>query len=635
MSDRYWLGTTSTDAALAINWGDVSGGGAGASVPVSGDNAIFDSGGNNPCTLTAAVALATLTTVAGYTAKIDLATFDLAMDAAGSITLDGAGEFACGSGTISITGGTLDLEDVGTWTPGTATIAFSGTCPWNHQHQARMDSVTVASGAAVTLTVNGGSNAWIDTELNVSGTLSIASGDWLLPTQACDVHLNDGAIVNGAGYLYFEWPQDGHGLVTFDAGAVLSAIVIVQTPQGTGEVLAPGTFGGRVKFTASTSRTLTLAAGSYDFAGGYEIQNDGGGLLTMANDTNAPSIAATDVVIDINSSGGVTIDDSGAAVDWDISGDVIDEITGAGGWTWTQGTGDVSLSGSADQDIDFSSLPSVPALQSIKTAGEVTLDAADLTLGGDFEAGSLVYNASAIDLDGFDLTLSAGSLTVPDTVPITGLANNWIEVSGDLSLTGLVGTPLDLDTVALTVGGSAAVRYATLTDCDASGGAVVVATDSTDAGGNLFISFGSWPLAAEAGAVAAALIVEGTVYAGAEQTFLARVEDVAGAAIVQADVASAEYTIRAYNPLNPNATPVEVTGHTAEALTVSAVVFDTLQTDAPWSEDGTGYNFRFTPDQAIDVAFATPGRLYRVEVELTPTASGRPPFELCWDMLAL
>jgi hypothetical protein len=57
-----------------------------------------------------------------------------------------------------------------------------------------------------------------------------------------------------------------------------------------------------------------------------------------------------------------------------------------------------------------------------------------------------------------------------------------------------------------------------------------------------------------------------------------------GANAVQADIDSIEYQIFPH---------YSTTAHTtATALTVSDVIYDTLQTDDIWDEDATGYNFR-------------------------------------------
>jgi len=54
--------------------------------------------------------------------------------------------------------------------------------------------------------------------------------------------------------------------------------------------------------------------------------------------------------------------------------------------------------------------------------------------------------------------------------------------------------------------------------------------------------------------------------------------------------------------------------------TVSAIVFDTLQTDARWGgKDALGYNFRY---DVADTICVTPGIRYRFKVVIT-TASGK------------
>lgn len=57
------------------------------------------------------------------------------------------------------------------------------------------------------------------------------------------------------------------------------------------------------------------------------------------------------------------------------------------------------------------------------------------------------------------------------------------------------------------------------------------------------------------------------------------------------------------------------TVHASGTLTVSSVVFDTLQTDGRWSADATGYNFRHDITQAT---FTDPGR-YLIEYAVTMT----------------
>ena len=60
-----------------------------------------------------------------------------------------------------------------------------------------------------------------------------------------------------------------------------------------------------------------------------------------------------------------------------------------------------------------------------------------------------------------------------------------------------------------------------------------------------------------------------------------------------------------------------VTDHNAVALTISAIIFDTLQ---GWGKDAVGYNFRHT---VAPSAFPTGGLVYVVEYKLEMT-SGNP-----------
>ena len=95
-------------------------------------------------------------------------------------------------------------------------------------------------------------------------------------------------------------------------------------------------------------------------------------------------------------------------------------------------------------------------------------------------------------------------------------------------------------------------------------------------------------------------------------TFLARILGDDGAAIVQADFGSISYAV-----FEEDATAAVVSG----SLTVSDVVFDTYQTDARWTVDSTGYNFRHTVAASV---FSTGNAAYRIEYKFEPT--GDEPF---------
>jgi hypothetical protein len=82
--------------------------------------------------------------------------------------------------------------------------------------------------------------------------------------------------------------------------------------------------------------------------------------------------------------------------------------------------------------------------------------------------------------------------------------------------------------------------------------------------------------------------ITGKVFKHGTITTLARVLGATNAPIVQTDISSISYTIYLLDSRDPdNWTPV--TGHSSVPLTVSVVVYNTLQTDSAWTTDAVGF----------------------------------------------
>ena len=103
-----------------------------------------------------------------------------------------------------------------------------------------------------------------------------------------------------------------------------------------------------------------------------------------------------------------------------------------------------------------------------------------------------------------------------------------------------------------------------------------------------------------------------TVFEDSGFSLMARVTGNDAENIQQADISSISYYVEDLD--DDDATPATGT------LTVADVVFDTLQTDARWDEDATGYNFRWDVPASL---VATGNHRYVFEIKFTP-ASGEP-----------
>jgi hypothetical protein len=111
----------------------------------------------------------------------------------------------------------------------------------------------------------------------------------------------------------------------------------------------------------------------------------------------------------------------------------------------------------------------------------------------------------------------------------------------------------------------------------------------------------------------------GTAFKNGSATFLARIVGNDGACLTPAGVAAAEYSVYLLDDRDPDGrTAVE--GHSAVSLTVNDVLYGALQTDALWTVDSIGYNFKHVLEVAAHPAFAIAGRRYLVEYTLTPTS---------------
>ena len=121
---------------------------------------------------------------------------------------------------------------------------------------------------------------------------------------------------------------------------------------------------------------------------------------------------------------------------------------------------------------------------------------------------------------------------------------------------------------------------------------------------------------------------KGTIYENGGAVLMARITGASGAAITQSSLSSITYKVFDAS----SKTPYDLL--TSGTITIGSVIYDTLQTGAPWTADSTGYNFLWTaPASAfpnLSNGLNPDQHLYRVEILFTP-ASG----EVFWAVFEL
>ena len=427
MVARYWLGTTSSDPTNTANWSTSSGGSSGASVPGTGDDAICDAAGNNTLVMTDDWQLHSLTLIAGYTAKFDCADSGhaLTFDDGGDLILQSGTTFDFGTATVSLTNGTFDYEAVTTISYGSASLlSLSGNCNWKAKNAKFLKNVTIQSGAVVLLTVAGGSLTYLSGELIVYGTLTMVGGDDLLISNTASVRLKDGSVVNdsgGSGRFYFAGSDPGNGLVEFHTGATLDVDLTLEAIDP-GSIWKPGVYGGLVRLTGAGTFELE-AGGDYTFAA-LTLYSGSSGAVTLANNVHGPSRITVlgELNFTATSTYDVVVNDSGTSVDWVLQGDVVNNL-GSNGLNWTRGSGTITFSGAADQNVDFD-WQDIEAIEVAKSAGTLTLDQSVSPAAFTGTSGTLDANGKIVAVDG-DSDWAAGFVLADLTGVLWYVGGNW------------------------------------------------------------------------------------------------------------------------------------------------------------------------------------------------------------------
>ena len=496
MAPRFWLGTTSTDNTNAANWSASSGGAGGASVPGTGDTATFDGNGNNACTWTAGMTLGGLSVVAGYTATLNLVTFNLTMASGANVTLAGGGTFNAGTGTIALTNGDFNNRDQTTWTRGSATVSMGGTGNFTSRWaQSAVYNLTIQSGATITIPYSGGIDG--GGTLTVNGTASVNSGNSFNCGFNSSVILGNNSAVTGLGFFSL------YKVTTFTRGTGTTLDVAnfrtfwpITNGLPAGSYLSTNNYFAQEG--AGNTTTFKFNAGSFTFSGTLTFRVTSTSSFTIDLSTNAVTDVTVNgnMVFDLDSTGTLAVTDSGRAVNWTIQGNVVDEITGGGTFTWTVGTGTMTFSGTSNQAIDFHGLTPEPFIVN-KAAGEIAFESGTFVAGGACAAYNFTCSGdAAVDMATYNLTLADGGDFLADgsgtfdagtgTITLTsGDFNNkdhsgtWTEATSTVVMSGTgktITTHNSNDFYNLTINGNTEISASTTSSCDVENDLTVAAT---------------------------------------------------------------------------------------------------------------------------------------------------------------
>lgn len=269
---RYWVAPGAGNWNDTANWSASSGGTANASVPTSGNMAIFDQAAGNgsyPCTINAIltvddikVASYTNTITANYlttvNSDIDISTGTINTASAGTLNINGdllisgTGTFVAPSGNLNIAG---NFSNSATFTHSSGYTIFTSTSP---------TSKTITSGTAHFYNIN------------FNGT----GGSWTMADDSTtdnNFTITTGTVLGGATTLNIggNWTNTTTGIFTYGTSTV--------NLTGTGSITGISSTISSSFYNltcAAATKTTTILGVSYNYATIYNTFTTGTGTLT-------------------------------------------------------------------------------------------------------------------------------------------------------------------------------------------------------------------------------------------------------------------------------------------------------------------------------------------------------------------
>ena len=464
MANRYWVGGTGTwDASSTAFWSTSSGGAGGASVPTSGDTAIFDANSGSGTVTTSSQSVSTAITVDTATLTLslgaNLATTNQFTFTIGTVSLvaydltcaifasnnTNARAVSFGTGSIKLTGSSVNV-----WQVNNATnFSFSG--------DPRV--ILTANAATGNRNVNHGTSAG-STEANSPSIYVTAGSDtvYFFSARTVDFTGFSGTLQTGGKYVYGDYILSSGMTLTADAVNVLqfgstSATPRVITcngksiPQAVLFYGANGSWSFTDAFSTTSTVTTTLRAGTLN----ANNQNASLGSFALGSGTKTLTLG----------SGTWTVAGSGTA--WNAN-------TNVANLTVSASTGTINMS-SASAKIFAGGAKTWPTLNQ-GGAGALTIQQSN------------TFANITNTVQPATITLTAGTTQTVSAFGVSGTSGNLITLN--TSSAGVQATLSDS-------GGVNSVSFVSIKDINGIGGAIWDAptTDgNVDAGNNTGWNFG-------------------------------------------------------------------------------------------------------------------------------------------------
>lgn len=376
---------------------------------------------------------------------------DININVTGDFTgSSGVGTVVMGNGIWTI-GGSITGGSGITYTPEASTVKMTGTSKTLFgSYTFRFKYFEISAGASVTTVACGNP---------VTGGTSTIYGAWTTGSDGGLLNVtikNTGSLINSSSVILSgTFAVDSGGTLSGTAGItfISSSAYPITSWSSTANIPFPCTFNGLNNY----ENTSIVFSSDLVFTAAVTFTNKFGSTQTYSRSN-----------YNLEFRGNVTVT----------------KVTGDGGdVSWTKGTGTITFSGTSAQSINWAGL-TIEDIIVNKSSQTVTVST------NNFTTDSITFTSGTFDVSTLTVTCS-GAMSIAANFTVNASSGGKFIVGGNFSINGTSGNIVTWNGPDLTISGTAAASYASVTNSDASGGTEVTATNSTNNGGNTNWNFGA------------------------------------------------------------------------------------------------------------------------------------------------